>query len=752
MHDHRDLWWESPTRELGTVVSLDLPEPFTADHGGILESIQVSYESWGTLNAARDNAILVVHPMTSDPHATGEFEGREMGWWEPLIGPGRALDTDTHFVVCPNLIGGCYGTTGPRFPGPDGEPWYDRFPLLTPRDMMRVQKRFLETLGIGRLALVIGPSMGGMVAWEWAVEHPEACDRVAVVAAPLRTSPHQIGLNWLQRRGIELDITENEVVARWGQMVARGVGMLSYRSPTGLEEKFGRDWFKEPGSTLGERGMFNIESWLRHHGKRITKRFDPYTYLLFSRAMDLHDVAEGRGDLVSALDRVTCPVLIVGISSDNLYPAEEVRQSADILDHLGRPGRYEEIRSLHGHDAFLLDTDQLDGMLRRFLAPEAPVAIPAGRELRHVRIGILGAGRVAASFVRVLGERRERLASVHGIRAEIRAVAEIDPNKALPEEFEGLEVTHDPGSMVKRDDLDVILDLTRGLGALPQVEVALTRRRPVVTPNKVLVSAYGDSLERLALERGVRLAYHDSIAAGWPLIHALERPLGRGRVNGIEAMLSSTCNLVLQAIEAGGSFQEGLSRAVEMDLAEPDPGLDVSGWDSAQKLVILMSRLLGRRYSTHQLEVLGIGGVDPELVRVVPGIGLRVKLIALVVHGETGHTATVRPMAVPAESHLGVVRGENHVVVLRTRDGGEMVHSGSGAGATPVATAVLNDLVGLFDPTHSWTGRYPAATEAPRPVAFERWLVLEGGEPAVSEIARPGSVPVLGVEPGPERG
>ena len=364
MLDHRDLWWPSPTVELGKVVHLNLATPFKTVYGGVLPTIQVCYESWGELNASRENVVLVIHPMTLDCHATGEFAGQPNGWWEPLIGPGRAIDTNRHFVVCPNLIGGCYGTTGPRFPDPNGDPYLDRFPLLAPLDMMRVQRLFLEALGIARVKMAIGPSLGAMIAWEWAIEASEFVDRVVVVAAPLRTSPYQIGLNWLQRRGIEIDIMENEIAGKAGQIVARGIGMLSYRSPAGLEEKFGRGWFKEPGSVLSERGVFNVESWLQHHGRRIAGRFDPFTYMLFSRAMDLHDVTAGRGDLESALSRVACSVLVVGISSDNLYAAEEVHLGADVLDRLGKDVRYQEIRSPNGHDAFLLDTDQLAAFVR----------------------------------------------------------------------------------------------------------------------------------------------------------------------------------------------------------------------------------------------------------------------------------------------------------------------------------------------------------------------------------------------------
>jgi homoserine O-acetyltransferase len=741
MDEHRDRWWASPTTTLGRVEHLDLPRPFVAAHGGELPAIQVSYECWGSLNAKRDNAVLIVHPMTADCHVTGEFAGEPRGWWEDLVGPGRAIDTDRFFVVCPNLIGGCYGTTGPWALATDGAPYRDRFPLLTPLDMMRVQRRFLRQLRINRVHTVIGPSMGGMIAWEWAIEASEVADHVVVVAAPLRTSPHQIGLNWLQRRGIELDISENEVVARFGQMVARGVGMLSYRSPIGLEEKFGRDWFKEPGSTLRDRGMFNIESWLRHHGKRITKRFDPYTYLLYSRAMDLHDVAVERGDLIGALDRVTCKTLVVGISSDNLYPPAEVKLGADMLDHLGRDIRYSEIRSPNGHDAFLLDTDQIADILADFASAPSGVGRTES-DLRTVRVGILGAGQVAASFIRLVRDRQEQLRTRHQLAVEIGVIAEVKRDKVLDPVFADLDVVYEPESLASRTDVDVVLDVTRGLGSLPVIEATLERGCPVVTSNKMLLRTYGDLLARMAYQRGVRIAYHDSIAAGWPLIYALERALTPEGVHGIRAVLSSAVNVMLESMEEGATLKESLTLAIGLDLTEPDPDLDVSGWDTAQKLSLLMARMTGRRYVGRDVETHELDTVDPELVRAAPTVGFRVKLVGVAQRDDSTLTAAVRPVAVPAESHLGMVRGTSNAVVVHAPDGGEMVYLGSGGGALPVATAVLNDLIGLFDADHSWTGRFPAVDSELLPARFERWLNFRRGAPEVgSEPA--GGVPIL---------
>lgn len=726
----------------GRVVRLDLPDGFTAAHGGRLHEIEVAYEAWGTLDSDRANAVAVIHPLTFDPHVTGEWAGQPRGWWEPLVGPGRAIDTDRHFVVCPNLLGSCFGTTGPRSPAPDGAPWLERFPLLTPRDLARFVDLFLRALAIERPGMVIGASMGGMVAWEWAIENGDRTGLTVIVAAPLRTTPHQIGLNWLQRRGVELDLEGDEALARWGQMVARGVGMLSYRSPIGLDEKFGREWTKAPGPTLGERGMFNVESWLRHHGKRAAKSFDPYTYLLLSRAMDLHDVGEGRGGVMPALDRVGGRTLAVGISSDHLYPPAEVHLGADILQHLGKPVEYDEIRSPHGHDAFLLETGQIGAILRaaRERGP-APVITAAARAARVVRVGILGAGRVAAEFVRLLAQRAPQLADDPGLRFEVAAIADVDRHRTFDPVFAAHEVGFDPDGLVVRSDVDAVVALTRGTTVLGPIEQALRRGRPVVTTNKPLVRAHGARLERLALEHGVRLAYHNAIAAGWPLLYAVERPLLHGEVRGIAAVLSSTCNVVLEGVERGATVDEGLAEARARGLTEPDPELDLTGWDTAQKLTMLIACASGRRYLVEELHVEGLGGLDPRLVRAAPDLGLRVKLVALFTPGAARDIAAVLPAAVPAEGHLGAVHGEDNVVVLDRGDEGEMVQIGRGSGVLPVATAALNDLIGLFHAPRSWTGRARRAPTPPDAPRFTRWLSIENGAAA---IGASGTVPVLG--------
>lgn len=747
MQEHRELWWPSPTVELAEVVSLEEGLPFRTVHGGELTEIQVSYESWGELSPERDNAVLVIHPMTTDCHVAGDFCGQPQGWWEPLIGPGRALDTERYYVVCPNLLGGCYGTTGPRFPDPSaegGRAFLGKFPLLTPLDMMRVQRLFARALGIERFAIVIGPSMGGMIAWEWAIEGSEMVDQVVVVAAPLKTTAFQIGLNWLQRRGIELDISGDEVVARWGQMVARGIGMLSYRAPIGMEEKFGRDWFKKPGSRLEERGMFNVESWLRHHGKRITKRFDPYTWILYSRAMDLHDVAQERDGLLAALDRIGCRVQIVGISSDHLYTRDEVRLGANILERLGKPVDYAEIRSPHGHDGFLLETVQLEEILREAQTGRASVVPVAPRpDLRLVRLGLLGGGRVAASFLKVLEERRESLAERHGLRFEIAEVCDIDRDKPFDSVVRRQSLGHDPEALVRRRDMDVLVELTRGSDASGLVERALRAGRHVLTPNKALIHDHGDRLERLAVENGVRLAYHSSIAAGWPLLYAVERQLGQGTVQTVKAIVSSTCNVVLEGMEGGLTQEQALEQAEVRGLTEENPDLDLSGWDTAQKLSLLIAQAAGRLFPVGYLSCRGLDGICEEIVRAAPAAGYHVKLVGLFAWEGERPSVGIAPMAVVEGGHLGSVRGDDNAVVLAGEEIGELVHLGQGSGALPVATALISDLVGLFEPRLSWTGRFPRAQERPLEPQFVHHLVMRDGRAEVTDEPTDCGVPIL---------
>jgi homoserine O-acetyltransferase/O-succinyltransferase len=332
------------------------------------------------LNESRDNAVLIVHALTGDSHAAGAPDERYKrgGWWEPLVGPERPIDTEKYFVICSNVLGGCSGSTGPTTEDPEtGYPYAMRFPVITIRDMVRAQKRLLEVLGIRRLAAVTGGSIGGQQALEWAVEFPEFVEKVAVVAANAALGPLGLGMSEIGRRAIMADpdwqygdYYGTNRSPEDGLAIARMAGMLTYQSAAGQWERFGRREATRPALYEEFGGRFEVESYLHYQGRDLVGRFDANSYLYLTRAMDLYDVAAGYESEAAALARIRAKTLFVGISSDWLFPASEVRATAENARRAGADASYAEIESLNGHDSFLKDWDQMRSILGPFVGGE----------------------------------------------------------------------------------------------------------------------------------------------------------------------------------------------------------------------------------------------------------------------------------------------------------------------------------------------------------------------------------------------
>ncbi len=353
---------------------------FALDSGVSLRDVVVAYETWGELDAIGSNAVLVCHAWTGDSHACGPA-GRghlEPGWWDAMIGPGKPIDTDRYFVVAANVLGGCQGSTGPSSPHPDDdEPYGSRFPVVTIRDMVRAQARLAEHLGILRWMSVVGGSMGGMQALEWAVMYPRRVASVIPIATCMQATAQQIAWGAIGRRAIRLD-------PRWrggnyydaepgdgpseGLAIARMVAQVTFRSDNVFTARFGRELAgRHDGTELEMWQQFEVERYLGHHGNKIARRFDANSYLAIGKAMDLHDVARGRGSLERAMSRVQMPLMTVGIWSDMLYPSYQQRQIFELVRANGVHAEYHEIDSPHGHDAFLINGDQIAEPLERFL-------------------------------------------------------------------------------------------------------------------------------------------------------------------------------------------------------------------------------------------------------------------------------------------------------------------------------------------------------------------------------------------------
>ncbi len=355
--------------------------PFAVESGAVLRDVTIAYETWGTLDADASNAILVCHAWTGDSHAAGRATTGHPtpGWWDEVIGPGRYLDTDRWFIVCPNVLGGCQGSTGPASAHPDdGEPYGSRFPVITIRDMVRAQSLLMPHLGITSWASVIGGSMGGMQVLEWAVTYPKRVRSIVPIASCMQASAQQIAWGVIGRRAIRLD-------PKWrggdyydaepgdgpteGLSVARQVAQVTFRSDNAFTERFGRNLTDRAqiGDTFGLWQEFEVERYLHYHGDKLGRRFDANSYLIIGKAMDLHDVARNRGTLHQAMARITMPNLTIGISSDFLYPAYQQRHMSELLSEEGVRNEYVEIESHHGHDAFLIHFDEIGDPIARFL-------------------------------------------------------------------------------------------------------------------------------------------------------------------------------------------------------------------------------------------------------------------------------------------------------------------------------------------------------------------------------------------------
>jgi homoserine O-acetyltransferase len=345
------------------------------DCGATLRDLAVAYETYGTLNRERTNAVLVLHAFTGDAHAAGiDHEGKP-GWWANMIGPGKAFDTDRYFVICQNVLGGCRGTTGPSSLNPEtGRPYALSFPVITIRDMVRLQKALIDHLGIPKLLAVAGGSMGGMQALEWAVSYPSMVEACLPIATTARHSAQQIAFNETGRQAIvaDPDFKNGDYYggpppAR-GLAVARMVGHITYMSDESMREKFGRRLRGRDAFSYGFDIDFEVESYLRYRGSQFVNRFDANSYLYITKAMDYFDLAAEAPSLAAALEKAQSRFLVISFTSDWLYPSYQSLEIVNALRSRNHDVTYCELSSSYGHDAFLVDVGEQTAIVSGFLA------------------------------------------------------------------------------------------------------------------------------------------------------------------------------------------------------------------------------------------------------------------------------------------------------------------------------------------------------------------------------------------------
>ncbi len=356
--------------------TLSLSGPFRTNAGETLPEVQVAYETYGELSPSGDNAVLVIHALTGDAHAAGFHTPHDPrpGWWDPMIGPGKAIDTRKYFVVSSNNLGGCSGTTGPSSINPaTGSAYNTNFPVITVEDTVRVQRLLLERLGVKRLKTVIGGSLAGMQTLEWGLRYSEFCDSVIPVAGAARLDPMGIAWDKIARRAITADSDWKDGYyaagkgPRKGLSAARMLAHITYLSKEIMWEKFGRE-IRDKNKMLEDiTSCFEVESYLEHQGDKFVDRFDANSYLYISRMMDLYDASLGFETLEASLSRLNTKCLLVCFISDWLFPPERSMEIAQVLQKLGRELELHTVESTYGHDAFLVQYDKLTEIVGGFL-------------------------------------------------------------------------------------------------------------------------------------------------------------------------------------------------------------------------------------------------------------------------------------------------------------------------------------------------------------------------------------------------
>lgn len=376
---------------------------FLLDCGVSLPQVSVAYEMYGQMNADRSNVILVEHAFTGDAHAAGIGEDGKPGWWDRMIGPGKAFDTNQYCVVCSNVLAGCRGTTGPASINPaTGLPYGMSFPVVTIGDMVRLQKALLDHLGVERLLSVAGGSMGGMQVLEWAVSYPDFVLSAIPIASTGRHSAQQIAFNEVGRQAIMSDPDWNEgnyydgAPPRRGLAVARMVGHITYMSDESMREKFGRRLRDKDSLGLDNSDVFEVESYLRHRGNQFVNRFDANSYLYITKAMDYFDLFSS--EKLSGFNESTTRFLVISYTSDWLYPSYQSLEIVNLLRSRNHDVAYVELTSNYGHDAFLVDVVEQTEVVRGFLA-----SVTKTRLASLAKAGVAAAQRANTEGERVHG-------------------------------------------------------------------------------------------------------------------------------------------------------------------------------------------------------------------------------------------------------------------------------------------------------------------------------------------------------------
>lgn len=684
------------------------------DCGVQMRGATVGWQSWGLLNAARDNVIWVCHALTASSDV--------QSWWPGAFGPGRVLDPERYFIVCANVLGGCYGSAGPTSIDPDrGVPYAGDFPPVSVGDLVEHQRLLADHLQIRGIQLVIGASMGGFQVLEWARREPQRVKRIALIATSWRQPAQALAQGRLQCEFIRRDAKflgghyAADAAPNEGLALARQLGHLTYRSAEELDRRFGRERRAD--------GQFQVLSYLDHQGAKLVQRFDANSYLRLTEAMNAYDLAAAQSP-EQALGAIAQPALVLSLDSDQLYYPSEQARLAEGLRH----GRLVTIETAYGHDGFLVDAAKIDPLLSAFR--DEPLAAPPAARCasvhsieRRARIPLvlIGAtGRVGADLLHLLAQPHLdlplQLVGLANSRAALWQPDGLPPGLAAARLLACSSGSADGliEQLIAGRRPAVLVDCTASASIAAHTVRLLQAGVAVVTPNKIaFAGSLADYRElRGALAGATPAGWSATVGAGLPILSTIRRLRSAGdQLVAVEAGLSGTLGYVLTRTHDGATLRQALSEAVEQGIAEPDPRVDLGGADVRRKLVIVL-REAGIEIDPSEIPLDPLLRLDPHLPW-VEAIGAherdwmemlrdarraRLRWVYRARWTIDGG-AEIGPALVPDEHPLAGARGTENRVVLRSHYHADspIVIAGSGAGVRVTAAAVLADLKAVVD-------------------------------------------------------
>jgi len=658
---------------------LQLTKNIQLESGLSLVNPEIAYHTYGTLNEDKSNVVWITHALTANSDV--------YDWWKGLVGPTDFINEQEHFIVCANVLGSHYGTASPLSKNPEtNAPYYHTFPEFTIRDIVQLQIELADHLEIDDIHLLMGGSMGGHQALEWAIIQPQRINHLAVIAASAIHSPWGVAFNESQRWAIENDPTwklNKDLAGIEGMKAARSLALLSYRNFKTYQKT------QQPSS---ENLIFpdRASSYQKYQGEKLAKRFNAYSYWYLSKAMDSQNVGRDRGGIEAALATITAKTLVVSLEDDVLFPiSDQLRLVKGIPKAV-----HQFIPSFYGHDGFLIETKNITKALKKFLSEkkQAPIATTSkvisinGKEnhfTEKTKIGLIGLGTVGLAFYHQLLERSD----VDIVKAIVR-------RKGIERQIPGQLISHDITDVIENEEIPVVVEVIDDADAAYEYAKAVLKKGKVlISANKKMLAHHLKELKELELIYGGKLLYEASVGGAIPVLRVLKEVYKSEPVQRIEGIINGSTNYILTKMaEVGVPFSEALKDAQAKGFAESDPTLDVDGYDAAYKAVLLAYNAMGIHVDPNDVERVGISNISIDDIWAAKVQNQRIKLIATIEREGDHVFVSVKPRCLNPSDDLYHVDNELNAITIEGQYSGGNTLKGKGAGGHPTASAVVADL------------------------------------------------------------